>query len=74
MTTLQARKSARSLRWFSAGYRSARSNIQLSTQIEHEPSPFDACNLSLVSRIAHRPVCWILSPSLCASSAAIKSP
>jgi hypothetical protein len=52
MTTLQARKSARSLRWFSAGGRSARSNIQLSTQIEHQPSPFDACSLLLVSRVA----------------------
>jgi hypothetical protein len=52
MTTSRARKSARSLRWFSASGRSARSNIQLSTQIEHEPSPFDACNLLLVSRIA----------------------
>jgi len=74
MTTSQARKSARSLRWFSAGCRSARSNIQLSTQIEHEPSPFDACSLLLVSRVAVGQCAG--SPRLrsTASSAAIKSP
>jgi hypothetical protein len=71
MTTSRAHKSAR---WFSAGYRSARSNIQLSTQIEHEPSPFDACCLLLVSRIASGQ-CARSSPlGSAAAAAAIKSP
>jgi len=74
MTKPQARKSAHSLRWFSAGCRSARSNIQLSTQIEHEPSPFDACSLLLGSRIAIGQCAGSPRQSSVASSAAIKSP
>jgi hypothetical protein len=73
MTKPRACKSACSLRRLSAGCRSARSNIQLSTQIEHEPPPFDPCNLLLVSRIAIGQGAGS-SPSLTASSAAIKSP
>jgi len=65
MTRPRACKSACSLRWLSAGCPSARSNIQLSTQIEHEPSPFDACNLLARQPHRHRSVRWIFSPSLC---------
>jgi hypothetical protein len=68
------RKSARSLRRFFAGCRSARSNIQLSTQIEHEPSPVDACGLLHLSRIAIGQCAGSSRLRSAASSAAIKSP
>ena len=52
MTRPRARKSARSLRWFSAGCPSARSIIQVPTQIEQESSPVHAGSLLLTSRFA----------------------
>jgi hypothetical protein len=45
MTTPQARKSPRFLRWFFASRDSARSNIQLAAQIPREPSSFDPGSL-----------------------------
>ncbi len=69
----QARKSARLLRWLSAGRGSTRSNSHLATQIARQSSASNAGSL-LVSRIlvGQRPASLRLPAG--ASTAAFKSP
>jgi hypothetical protein len=74
MTKPRARKSARSLRWFSAGCRSTHSVIQLSVQIEQQTF-ISPRGKSLAHQSFRRsPVRRIVLPSISASSATIKSP
>jgi hypothetical protein len=74
MTTPRTRKSARSLRWFSAGPSSARSNIQLCVQIEKKPSSFDPPSRSLATRIVIAQHAGASRPRSRPAPAAIKSP
>ncbi len=74
MPELPTSKSARRLRWLSAGGRNARSNIQSPAQIDREPSPLNAASLLLMRRIAIGQCVGSSRLRSGTSSAAIKSP
>ena len=74
MPELPACKSARSLRWSSAGCRTTRSVFQLSVQIEQQTFINPRRKSPAREPLGRPPVRRIVVPSLSASSAKIKSP